>query len=235
MPLSVFDNRKTPGVIHNLELDASLNVIHDFVNEVSRFPLETGASIVDHIRQEPEKVRITGFITNSGIKSFGEDAGDTLLRINPVTRELEDINHAAVVDPNAQTDRVAVAFRTLAEITGYKLDEGKVISTRNPKLVDVVTGLAVYTSMALVSLSIPRNAQTGDAMTFDAEFVKVIFVEAEATVIQAANVSTVAGRAERSPEQSPSTKNRGTVTTAAKPTSLAKKWFNLLAAGRSVL
>ncbi len=236
MPLSVFDNRKTPGVIHNLELDASLNVLHDFVNDVSRFPLETGASVVDHIRQEPERVRITGFITNSGIKSYGDDAADTLLRLNPVTRELEDINHASVNNIAAGiSDRIATAYRALLEIAGYQLNEGKIVSTRAPKLVDVVTGLTVYTSMAMVSLSVPRNAQNGDSMTFDAEFVKVTFVDSEVTIIQAANVSTVAGRAPRSPEQSPSTKQRGTVTAPKKPTSFAKKKFNKLATGREII
>lgn len=53
-----------PGAI---ELDASIEEIHEGESEIPRHPVETGADITDHVRRKPESVRITGIVTNTPI------------------------------------------------------------------------------------------------------------------------------------------------------------------------
>ncbi len=55
------------GKIHNITLDAELTENHNFASQVTRYPVENGADISDHISIEPESVSIEGIITDSPI------------------------------------------------------------------------------------------------------------------------------------------------------------------------
>jgi len=51
-----------------VELDASLEEMHTRDVEITRFPVEVGVDITDHARRQPEKVKITGVISNTPIE-----------------------------------------------------------------------------------------------------------------------------------------------------------------------
>ena len=51
--------------IRSIDLDATLDEAHDWSNEVTSNPVETGAPITDHVIEKPDKLTITGLITNS--------------------------------------------------------------------------------------------------------------------------------------------------------------------------
>jgi len=53
----------------------------------------------------------------------------------------------------------------------------------NRELITVVTGLEVYSDVAMESLSIPVDGQTGQALIFNATFKKVRFVTASTVII----------------------------------------------------
>jgi len=53
-----------------IELDASLQENHTSKNEVTRFPVEKGVDIADHVRRQPESVTIRGLVTDHPI-TFG--------------------------------------------------------------------------------------------------------------------------------------------------------------------
>lgn len=44
---------------------------------------------------------------------------------------------------------------------------------RNRELITIITGIKTYTTMAMTSLSVPRNVQTGQSLTFSMSFKKV--------------------------------------------------------------
>lgn len=83
--------------IEELVLDASLSEDHSFTSRVSQFPIESGATISDHIFNEPAQVTLTGIVSNSPILGEGsviepnraESAFATLMNIRlrrqPVT------------------------------------------------------------------------------------------------------------------------------------------------------
>lgn len=163
--LSVLFGRKTLGKIGELTLDATLYESHDYINQITRFPVEDGADISDHIKQEPDTYTVEGFITNSPI--------NLLQRIADVNR---DLSRSEV------SNNVELALDALLKISGRTINGEKTA----PQLVTVVSGLRVYKEMALEVINIPVNPRTGQAMNFTAkltEFRKVesITVEIEAT------------------------------------------------------
>lgn len=53
-----------------LTLDASLREEHSVAVEVTKHPVEQGSDISDHKRKGPDKVRITGIISNTPLRLF---------------------------------------------------------------------------------------------------------------------------------------------------------------------
>jgi hypothetical protein len=51
--------------IRSIDLDATLDEAHEWSNEVTSNPVETGAPVTDHVIEKPDKLSITGLITNS--------------------------------------------------------------------------------------------------------------------------------------------------------------------------
>lgn len=80
------------STITSIDLDVTLDELHEWTNEVTTNPVEFGSPITDHIQLMPDKLTITGTISNSGISessmaalSNGDDlvqtAFDALLKI----------------------------------------------------------------------------------------------------------------------------------------------------------
>lgn len=63
--------QRTPsreGRIDNLVLDVTIAENHERTSRVTQWPVEDGGNVSDHISNEPEKLMVEGFITNSPIK-----------------------------------------------------------------------------------------------------------------------------------------------------------------------
>ena len=84
----------------SLDLDVTQDEAHEWSNDVTQFPVELGSQITDHIQPFPDKLTISGVITNSAI---GENA-------------LEELNGG--------DDRVQTAFDLL-----LKLKEDRILLT----------------------------------------------------------------------------------------------------------
>jgi len=185
MALNLLFDRKSPGKIDVLELDATVSDGHEYANELTSYPVEDGADITDHIRRHPERVTIEGFITNSPVKYFGGEG---------------KVGNQYLGDQSGTNDesRVASALEKLLELAGYdpagKLNPAAA-GNRAAKIVTVVTGLRNYSNMIMTKLSVPRNSQTGESLRFTAEFVRIIQVKTEVVVVQ--NTSELNGRAPR--------------------------------------
>jgi hypothetical protein len=76
-------------------------------------------------------------------------------------------------------DGVELAQDVLLKISGRQIQG----NDTTPQIVDIITGLRVYTGMAMTSLTIPRNARTGQAMNFTARFIKIVTVKSETVAI----------------------------------------------------
>lgn len=200
MSLAVFfPIRKSPPTIGAIQLDASLSEDHRYENLVTEFPVETGATITDHIVNKPVRLSITGFITNCPIKEFTN-----------VRKEASfDAENSASVYTQVAYDALMALWKD-----------------REP--VAIVTPLSSYEQMALTSLTIPRNAQVGDALQFTAEFVQILLASAQSESVENLALDKTGAKAGTDP-LAKNTKDNGTQTPEeVQNTSFIKNGINRL-------
>lgn len=84
---------KRPPEIGMVKLSLAESEQHQFSSRVTQFPVEDGSAMSDHIQNEPDKLTLQGFVTNSPISTLdtsgpgtGENAFEALERIHR-TRE----------------------------------------------------------------------------------------------------------------------------------------------------
>lgn len=73
-------------------------------------------------------------------------------------------------------NRSVAAFNQLVELHARRLP------------VTLVTGIKVYTNMAIILLDVPRNVKTGQTLTFNIEFQKIIFDDTIQVELNAGNI-----------------------------------------------
>ena len=193
MALELLFKRKSSGKIGALVLDATITESQSFRNEVTEFPVESGSKISDHVIQSPEEITIEGYVTNTPIEQL--DANGFPKGLSLTSNPLSDV----VVDAmNAlQTDRVTNAYLALLDLAGYQypqqiykrtwegqqlVDTSAVTSNTNKKqgtlpLVKLITNYRTYDNMALVNLTIPSDAETGESVKFSASFRRIKLVD----------------------------------------------------------
>jgi hypothetical protein len=132
---------------------------------VTEHPVESGANITDHIRPDPVQLSITGIVSDTPIGS------------RQVQRSIE-VGGASVQVTQQEPPSSATGFGRAA---WAKLDAIRVTA----KPVKVVTRDKTYESMALVSLSVPKEAKTGGALYFTAQFkqVRIVFNRSTKVVV----------------------------------------------------
>ena len=134
-----------------IDLDVTQDEAHEWKNDVTLYPVEEGSQISDNIRRIPDKVTITGWITDSPIND------DDLAAFNQSSDE------GAPDFPS----RVFTTFGLLHDLMEQR------------ELMTVYTRYATYTNMALQSCNVPRNGNIGEALNFTLEFVAVRIVSTQ--------------------------------------------------------
>jgi hypothetical protein len=129
---------------------------HSATATVTEHPVESGANITDYILPEPLQLLITGIVS------------DTPLGSKQIQRAI-DIGGTSVQVTQQETPTSATGFGRAA---WAKLDAIRTAA----KPVKVVTRDKTYDSMALVSLSVPKESKTGGALYFTAQFKQVRIV-----------------------------------------------------------
>lgn len=153
--------KKEVGAIYSndnttvIRLDAVISDDHSYVNNATKFPVEKGFSISDHVIQEPEQLTLKGVITNAPILLPGQKGFIT----------------------SKSKLMVQNAFNDMLKMMGYTMSYDRNSDTYDIKydvqLVAVVTGLKIYENMLITSFKIPRDQRTGDALKFTATFQKI--------------------------------------------------------------
>lgn len=98
-----------------------------------------------------------------------------------ILKEPETVNISGIVSDTPLNlfpsfNRSVAAFNQLVELFNRRLP------------VTLVTGIKVYTNMAIVVLDVPRNMKTGQTLTFNIEFQKIIFDDTVQVEINQGNV-----------------------------------------------
>lgn len=77
----LFGNRTPSGFslsgLVEFSADLTLEETHERDTTVTEHPIESGASITDHVFLSPERLRLEGFVTDSGVAVLASDPGRT--------------------------------------------------------------------------------------------------------------------------------------------------------------
>lgn len=158
-----------PTLIGDVAIDCTVTETHTATATVTEHPVESGANITDHIRPEPVQLSITGIVSDTPIGSKqiqrAIEAGGTKVQIT-----------------ERETPTSAAGFGRTA---WAKLDAIRTAA----KPVKVVTRDKTYDSMALVSLSVPKESKTGGALYFTAQFKQIRIVYNRTTKVVVAKAT----------------------------------------------
>ncbi|HMD69642.1 MAG TPA: hypothetical protein VKF42_12230 [Chitinivibrionales bacterium] len=180
--------KKTGASAILLQLDAGISERHSYKNRVTKYPVEKGLDVTDHIRQEPESFVLEGIVSNSPIAQI------------PFLSD-----YKAIV--NQGKDRVMSAYEALLLIMGRKMvkvptmtaaDVNMTIPSK-PLLVDISANLRVFNDMVFEELEFDFDAKTGDSLPFKATACRIVKVSTSKTTINF--VSTSAGGAAGTDDQ----------------------------------
>jgi hypothetical protein len=136
-----------PITIDGYTIDLEVSSSTSFPAKVTRWPVEKGARISDHIVDEPITVTLEGLVSDTPIGNM------------TAIRAAEEL---------PSTD----AYLKILEIREVK------------EPVTIVTSLSEFDSMALETVTIPKDVSTGDALRFTATFVQVEIVENDRTTVK---------------------------------------------------
>jgi len=128
--------KPTRAKIGTVTMDCSVSETHLDEVEITDHPVEVGSDISDHIRKRPVSLELNGIVTNTPVVFLA-----SLLAESPL-----DYDFAP------SFDRVNTAYEELRRIQS------------DGDLVDVVTSLREYKNMAIQSLSVSRDAATGNVL-----------------------------------------------------------------------
>lgn len=67
-----FTLENTPNfqsALGNIELDATIQEVHEWMAEATMNPVESGSPITDHVIEQPDKLRINGFVSDKPLTS----------------------------------------------------------------------------------------------------------------------------------------------------------------------
>lgn len=165
--------QKVPTKIDSLTLDAALSEHHGVQVEVTQHPVEKGPNISDHRRPKPRVVTLEGIVSNTPMPQPNDPS------VTTVSRGIAFASRSKY-DPT----RVGTAYQQLLDLSA------------SDQLITIVTGLETYDNMTMVSLDVPRDARTGEALNFTAVFTEIIVVENALVTVKKARTTRGQGKAD---------------------------------------
>lgn len=149
-------------LIDAITLDASIKETHKSTVEITEHPVEDGAVISDHARTKPAEITIEGMISNTPVTRDQETRIIENAGVQIETTSVQD----AILGAPGYAEQIFAQLETLRD---------------THKLMDVTTGVKSYTNMGIVSLEIPRDAKSGDAIFFSISLKEVRLVKNQTT------------------------------------------------------
>lgn len=154
--------------IDTLFIDCATVEEHTFDSEITKYPVEQGVSVADHVRRLPTRVTIEGIVSDSPI-------GRMVAQRDSESFVIETADGIEIEQRSLKPSEFALAKLLAIHEAGEPVTVG--------------TSLRVFPNMALESLTIPRDAETGFALRFRATFEQVRLVTNERTTIRTARPS----------------------------------------------
>ena len=180
---------------YSIRVDATVAESHVYQNTVTDHPVERGAALTDHVRPNPARLTITGVISNHPFVLPADHIGAAVeettqqvdVRVAPRARLVPIISPTAAFSRETATDvavvtRFSRGYSATASVVTFtsSFDRARAVFDALVRLRDegtllrVVTGLRDYENMVIESLTVPVDAQTGEALVFDLSLKQVI-------------------------------------------------------------
>lgn len=161
--LSATGSRLTKGIV----IDCTISESHTYESEITKNPVEDGATITDHVQPMPPKLTIEGIIA------------DYPLGFAVISNAINAVR--AVNNFIGQSSRKIDGFNGLIELR----DSGEPFT--------VITGLKKYDNMVFSSLDFPRDSNTGNVLRFTATLEQITIVKSETSSNLGDEVAKTAG------------------------------------------
>lgn len=142
--------KKTKAKLGAIVLDASVSETHTAEVEITEHPVERGANIVDHKRPKPDAVTIEGLVSNTPLP----EPSDALVQQTQGNVTFDSASRL-------QATRASTAYQDLLDLKDSET------------LFTLVTALRTYEDMAIKTLTVPRDARSGQTLRFSAQCVQV--------------------------------------------------------------
>jgi hypothetical protein len=166
-----------------LTFDCSISETHSRKSTATRYEVESGQSISDHIIVEPFSLDIQAMIS------------DTPLNLNQLGLSALTTVASAVLPP-AGIIGAAAGYSLFSALSGNTSPSVAAYNAllqlqANKQPFDVLTSLQRYPSMWIDSLSVPRNASDGKVLLVNISLVQLLIVSAQTVDIQILNNPSV--------------------------------------------
>jgi hypothetical protein len=154
-----------------ITFDASIKETHQQDCTATEFPIENGKTISDHIIVKPFSLQLTGIITDSpigGLQAILTEVGVTAASaLLPPVGVIGAAGALSLFSALTKSPRRSVAnYASILRIA------------QSGQPVDVLTSLSpqMYKNMWITSLSVPRDAETGNCILFTVSLKQLLLV-----------------------------------------------------------
>lgn len=149
------------GVIGGIVIDATISENHKYSNSVTKFNVESGFNITDHVQKENATLTMEGIITNNSIVE------DKSQYVKQLYRGRMRNTYAALI---------ALAGHRSDKLTGsdpYYLGSNQA----KPQIINVITDLRTWANCVISDLDIKQSDETGcEAFSFTAVIERINIV-----------------------------------------------------------
>jgi hypothetical protein len=160
-----------------IQFDASLKETHTRDSPPTEFPVENGQVISDHVIVKPFSLELTGIITDSPIGDvqalITQGVTSVVSKLVPPAGVVAAAAGFSLFSTIGSSNRPSVA--AYQQLLGLQA---------NAQPFDVLTSLYRYSSMWIKSISVPRDAETGDSLVFTLTCVQLLLVTPQSVNVQ---------------------------------------------------
>lgn len=173
--------RKPDGSLGVIDFDATLQEQHTISVAITQHPIESGSTITDHVRPNPDTLTLEFFITNTPITIFGATVeGKRYPKLGMEQVAETPIGALAAALPGGlipaggllfskNFDRVSAVYEALKKLA------------KAGTLVTVYTSIRKYENFLIESVTAPKSAQSGNAIAFSVSIREIRVVSTETT------------------------------------------------------
>ena len=194
MPLTSFIFGKQPKattIANALIIDATMSIQHNADAAPTKFPIESGADITDHVKLEPIRLTINGIISEAPLSTlqalFGGVIGGAIgtavgglgtAALSSVTKQVLKGNELAGGTNNSL--EADMKNRNFADSNFPKKAWEYLLEVREKRVpFSIVTSFREYKNMVIRSLNQSQDKDSGDSLMFTMSVEQLTIVETE--------------------------------------------------------